>query len=64
MKEYILRDVRLSLGIDENDSSQDDAIMKMPKKEIFRRICNFNGLINYSNTIKKWIEDIYNIELD
>lgn len=36
----------------------------MTKDEAFERVCNWNGLINYHNTIKGWVEDIYNIELD
>lgn len=64
MEDYILRYVRQNLGLDANDTSKDDIIAKMPKREILDRVCNWNGLINYGGQVKGWIEDIYGVELD
>lgn len=63
--EYIMGYIRQNLGLeDPEDKTEDDFINNMTKDEAFERVCNWNGLINYHNTIKGWVEDIYNIELD
>lgn len=36
----------------------------MSKQEVFDRVCNWDGLIGYSTTIKSWINQIYGINLD
>lgn len=61
--EHIMSYVRQNLGLNGNDNSQDQEIMKMPKSEILDRVCEWEGLINYGSTIKQWIEDIYGIKL-
>lgn len=62
--EYILKYVRQNLGLDDpTDKIKDDIISNMTKDEVLERVCNWNGLINYHNTIKGWIEDIYGIDL-
>ena len=50
--------------LEEDDPSQDDDIMLMSKSEVLDEVCNWDGLINYSSTIKRWINNIYNIDLD
>lgn len=61
--ERILSYVRQNLGLNGNDNSQDQEIIKMSKSEILDRVCEWEGLINYGSTIKQWIEEIYNIKL-
>ena len=63
--EYIMGYVRQNLGLDDPEvKTEDDFINSMSKDEILERVCNWNGLINYHNTVKGWVEDIYNIELN
>jgi len=60
---YIMRDVRLNLGLEENDTSCDKKIMSMPRDEVFQRILEWDGLIHYGGIIQTWIKDIYGIDL-
>lgn len=62
--ERIMRDVRGSLGLDEFDDSMDDKINNMSPDEVLNNVCIWNGLINFSGTIKSWVMDIYGIDLD
>ena len=42
----VMKAVRQSIGCtDENDTSKDKIIMKMPKEEVFERYCTWNGLL-------------------
>ena len=62
--EYIMQYVRLNLGLKGNDTSKDELINNMTKKEVLDRVCNWNGLIDYGGQVKGWIEDIYDVELE
>ena len=57
--ENIMRYVRQNLGVDEYDDSRDTEINGMTADEVFECVCNWNGLINYANTIKSWVNGIY-----
>lgn len=61
---YIVETVRQNMGLEPEDNSQDDEILKMSKKEILNRVCDWEGLIGYGDTIKAWIENIWGISLD
>lgn len=60
----IMQSVRQNLGLEEDDTSRDEEINKMSKSEIFEKRCTWEGFFGYSNEIKRWIKDIYGIELD
>lgn len=62
--EYIMKYLRQRRGLDPNDISQDDRIMKMSKEEALNDVASWNGLINYGYTIKSWVEQIYGIDLE
>lgn len=62
--EYIMCMLRQRQRLDENDTSKDSVINTYTPNEAFEEVCNWEGLINYAYTIKKWIRDIYNIDLD
>ncbi len=62
--DYIMQYVRNSLGLDEYNTERDDEINSMDKEEVFNRVCNWKGLIDYGNTIKHWVEDIYKVSLE
>ena len=44
-------------------SSRDAEIMAMSADDVFKHVCNWEGLIDYSNTIKYWVENIYGVTL-
>lgn len=62
--ECIMEYVRQNLGLDKYDTSKDEDINKMSKNDIFEKVCNWNNLYWYTETIKFWIKDIYNIDLN
>lgn len=62
--EYIMSYVRQNMGLDSDDTSNDDLINSMNRKDVFDRVLNWNGIIGYAGQIKGWIEEIYGIELD
>ena len=62
--EYIMKAVRQSLGLEENDRTYDDAIEEMPRRVIFRRWLEWQGIIGYGETILAVVEDIYDTYLE
>lgn len=62
--EAIMQAVRQYRGLDENDTSADIEILNMPKENVFREYCLWNGLLgNWYYDLLSVIEDIYNIKL-
>lgn len=59
----IMRDVRQNYGLEPNDTSRDQMILEMSKDEILDRVTTWNGLIGYGDTIKRWVQDVYDIKL-
>ena len=55
--EYIMQKVS------ENLELEYDEINQLSANEVFDALCNYEGLINYGETIRRWISDIYGIEL-
>lgn len=62
--ENIMRMVRGNLDLELDDTSLDGEIEAMSKREVFDRVCSWDGLINYGDTIVKWINQIYGIDLN
>lgn len=62
--ENIMRYLRQRKGLELNDTTCDDEINLMTPNEAFEEVLEWDGLINYAYTIKRWIEDIYGINLD
>ena len=62
--EHIMESVRKNIGLESDDISRDDKINKMSKKWILDKVCNWNGLIGYADTIIGWIEDIWETSLE
>ena len=60
----IMEDVRQNLGLEPDDTSRDDEINEMTRSEVLDRVCNWNGLIGYTDTIREWIEDVWGVDLD
>lgn len=61
--EEVMEAIRQNLGLESDDSSMDDEIMKMSKDEVFDRLLTWNGFINYGGTIREWVNDVYGVEL-
>ena len=62
--ENITRMIRGNLDLELDDKSRDGEIDAMRKREVFNRVCNWDGLIDYGDTIIKWINQIYGIDLN
>lgn len=61
--DYIMKKIRQRMGLEEDDTSIDDSINKMSKDSVFDKVLGWEGFIGYTDTIKGWVEDIYNVEL-
>ena len=61
--EYIMCYVRQRLGLQSDDTSEDDVINAMSESEVFSHVCNWHGIMGYSDTIMVWIKDIYRKDL-
>lgn len=59
-----MENVRQRLGLEAYDTSKDDIINEMTADVVFEHVCNWNNLPGYASTIKTWIKDIYDIDLD
>lgn len=62
--EDIMQYVRQRLGADQYDDSKDAEINGMSANAVFDHVCEWNGLIGYADTIRRWVEGIYKIDLD
>lgn len=62
--ENIMRYLRQRKGLELNDTTCDDEINLMTPNEAFEEVLGWDGLIGYAYIIKRWIEDIYGIDLD
>lgn len=67
MKTYnreIMEAVRQRLGLEEDDVSEDSYIMAMDKKDVFRKYCEWNGLLgSWPEKLLNTVEDIYEIQI-
>lgn len=61
---YIKEYVRQRRGLEKWDVSEDHTILEMSKSAVLKDVCNWNGLLGYDETIKRWIYSIYGIDLD
>lgn len=62
--DYIMPTIRNGLGLDAYNTERDDEINSMDKDELFNQLCSLNGFGRYGNTIRQWVEDIYNVSLE
>lgn len=67
MKKYneaIMQAVRQRFGLDENDVSIDESIMKMKKEEVFEEYCKWHGLLGtWYYDLLGVVEDIFDMDL-
>jgi hypothetical protein len=62
--EHIMKTLRQGRGLEPNDTSEDTEINTYSPNEAFDGMLHWEGIINYTDTIKYWIESIYGIDLD
>lgn len=62
--ENIMCMVRQNLDLEPDDTSRDGEIETMSKQEVFKRVCNWEGFIGAGDTIIKWINQIYGVDLN
>ena len=62
--EYLKRIIRQNLDIEPDDKSQDDRIEQMSNDELFNWRLEWEGIVNWGRTIKRYVEDIYGVNLD
>ena len=62
--ENIMRKVRGNLNLELDDTSRDGEIEVMSKREVLYRVCEWEGLFGYRDTIINWINQIYGIDLN
>ena len=61
--EDVMECVRQRWGLEKYDDSKDEEINQLSPDEVLEHVCNWNGLLGYSYTIKSWIKDIYKLDL-
>jgi hypothetical protein len=61
--ENILKIFREMHDLEEGDTSIDNEIYDLSPNELFDAILRYEGIIGYDYTIKCWIRDIYQIEI-
>ena len=60
----VMKTVRQSLGLEEHDTSRDNDIMQMDKKDVFEHYCLWNGLLGYYyQYLLEAVESIFNVKL-
>lgn len=63
--ESTMMQLRQRRGLDKWDVSEDSEINSMSNSKVFEDLCGWNGLLGgWDDTIKSWIKDIYNIDLN
>ena len=62
--EEVMEKVRQRLGVDENDTTLDLDIAGMHQSTVFAHCLEWEGVIGYDQVIRRWIEDIYGVELN
>lgn len=63
--EYIMRYLRQRDGLEEDDTSQDVRLNRLTKDDVFSEVIWWHGLIGgWPALIKRWIKDIYGVDLD
>lgn len=60
----IMRMVRQRMGWGEHDTSHDDEIGRMTPNEVFDKVLEWEGIIDYGFSLRSWIKNIYGVTLE
>lgn len=61
--ESIMKALRQRRGLESDDITEDEKILKLSKEIIFDEYCKWHGLMDWSCDLLKTIENIYDINL-
>ena len=61
--EEVMKKVRQRLGVEEDDTSLDLDIAGLHQGEVFNHCLCWEGIIGFGLPIRRWIEDIYGVQL-
>ena len=61
---YIMRKLRQRRGLEPDNVSSDEILNNFSPQQAFKEVLSWEGLINWDETIKEWINDIYGISID
>lgn len=61
---YIMRKLRQRRGLEPDNVSSDEILNNFSPQQAFKEVLSWEGLINWDETIKEWINDIYGINID
>lgn len=63
--EHIMKKLRKRIGLGENNTSEDNFLSEYSSSQAFSEILKWDGLLgNWDKEIKRYVRDIYNIDLD
>lgn len=62
--EYIMRMLREHEGLEPDNHNHDAVFQHMAPSDVFSKVLEQEGFVNHDWTIKKWIRDIYKVNLD
>lgn len=62
--DYIMRKLRQRRWLEPNDISSDEILNNFSPQQAFKEVLSWEGLINWDETIREWIKDIYSINID
>ena len=60
--EYIMKNVRQNMGVEEWDTSLDSEIDKMSPGEVLDRYWTYEGLMGYTNLIVDTVFDVFGLD--
>ena len=61
---YIMGNIRQVLGLEPTDTSRDEEIINMSRKEIIEKYLLWEGIINFTEEILSVIEEVYDVYLE
>lgn len=61
--EYIMRTIRETHDLDEDDVSRDREFQRLFPREVFEKMLEWEGIVGYGHQILSWIEDIFKVKL-
>lgn len=62
--EYIMKKLRLSRWLDEDDNSMDSYFDTMSEDKVFDEVLQWEGLLGWGSTIRGYILSIYGVDLE
>ena len=61
--EYVMKTVRLNLGLEYDDVSMDSEINRMSKREVLSHCLEWEGIIGHDYQILRFVSEIFGMDL-